>query len=169
MGGASTEYLAARLLLLRLQRLGLHLGVGEVDRHQDQLLVGEVLEFLGVEDLVMEALAPDAPVRAREIEEEQLVLLLGLGGSRGVVLGPVGGSRHGDEKEGGRAGRQESTEVPDVQRGRGTGGFGGGVYSQAEACQNRAFTTIPTAVIGPESPRPSRVRSTFLMVTWALS
>ena len=34
--------------------------------------------------------------------------------------------------------------------------------------QNRAFATMPTAVIGPESLSPSSVRSAFLIVTWAL-
>jgi argininosuccinate synthase len=46
-----------------------------------------------------DALAPDAPVRSREVEEHELVLLLGLREGGGVILGPFGGARRRDDEQ----------------------------------------------------------------------
>jgi hypothetical protein len=65
-----------------------------VERHEDEVLLRELEERLGVEDLAAQAPAPVAPVGARELEQHvQALLLRERVGGREVGQPRVGGLR----------------------------------------------------------------------------
>lgn len=89
--------------------------MGEIQLHQNELLGSFGPECLLVENLILQPRTPGAPVGAREIQEQELVLRLGLGFGRfkiglpKIALGSENGSEQAEEsRHGNRRSRDET-------------------------------------------------------------
>ena len=76
------------------------LGAREVEGHKDVVLLGALHPGVVLEDLVVELDAPAAPVRAGEVDEEVLALLLGGRGGGVKVVEPGLVRVHGSGEDG---------------------------------------------------------------------
>jgi len=61
----------------------------KINQHENEVLVGVILEFLGPEDFLVHADTPWAPVGAGEIEEDVLVVRLCLFDCLVIIGEPV--------------------------------------------------------------------------------